>query len=166
MFLLTTTEEQKPALPRVDRGWWLAIEYGVLPGRDRFLKKLPKLRGFGQMKELLEPGGTILFDDYAWSYRSDEEARGKAHTRGYVFPSMSEAEYTEPQIKAVFELLVMQHSGYTDFTVLDDQVAMATKSTQPGPRRLLIDTRYSLKYRAISWLRKSLRPVKAPRAAR
>lgn len=50
-----------PPAPRwADRGWWLAIEYGVL-ARDRFLKRLPQLRGLGQFKELLEPGGQILY---------------------------------------------------------------------------------------------------------
>jgi predicted O-methyltransferase YrrM len=114
--------------------------------------------------KLLTPGGTILFDDYSWSYRGDETARGKAHSRGYVFANMSEAEYVEPQIKAVFELLVMQHPSYSNFVILDDQLAMATKSEQSGTRRLLIDTRYSLKYRAISWMRKSLLPNKPLRA--
>lgn len=44
----------------VDRGWWMAVEYGVL-ARDKFLKRLPKLRELGQFKELLEPDGAILY---------------------------------------------------------------------------------------------------------
>lgn len=43
-----------------NRGWYLAIEYGVL-ARDRFLNRLPKLRALGRFKELLEPGGKILY---------------------------------------------------------------------------------------------------------
>ncbi|MGE0709010.1 MAG: hypothetical protein AB7N76_23370 [Planctomycetota bacterium] len=46
--------------PWADRGWYLAIEYGVL-ARDRFLKRLPHLRAQGRFKELLEPGGKILY---------------------------------------------------------------------------------------------------------
>jgi hypothetical protein len=38
----------------------LAIEYGVL-ARDRFLKRLGELRQLGTFKELLEPGGAILY---------------------------------------------------------------------------------------------------------
>lgn len=38
----------------------MAVEYGVL-ARDRFLKRLPKLRALGEFKELLEPGGTIVY---------------------------------------------------------------------------------------------------------
>lgn len=43
-----------------DRGWYLALEYGVL-ARDRFLTRLPKIRGLGRFSELLEPGGVILY---------------------------------------------------------------------------------------------------------
>ncbi len=43
-----------------ERGWWLAVEYGVL-ARDRFLKRLDGLRGLGEFKELLEPGGAIVY---------------------------------------------------------------------------------------------------------
>jgi hypothetical protein len=38
----------------------VAVEYGVL-ARDRFLKRLPRLRQLGAFKELLEPGGAILY---------------------------------------------------------------------------------------------------------
>lgn len=53
---------ETPAPPRrwADRGWYVAVEYGVL-ARDRFLTRLPKLRALGKFKELLEPGGTILY---------------------------------------------------------------------------------------------------------
>lgn len=52
--------ESPPPKRWADRGWYLAVEYGVL-ARDRFLKRLPKLRTLGKFKELLEPGGTILY---------------------------------------------------------------------------------------------------------
>jgi hypothetical protein len=38
----------------------MAVEYGVL-ARDKFLKRLPRLRELGSFKELLEPGGGILY---------------------------------------------------------------------------------------------------------
>jgi hypothetical protein len=44
-----------------DRGWWLAVEYGVVTKQQRFEKKLVKLRKLGSMKELLEPGGRIVY---------------------------------------------------------------------------------------------------------
>lgn len=44
-----------------DRGWYLALEYGLLPGKDRFLKRLEQLRNLGRFKELLEEGGRITY---------------------------------------------------------------------------------------------------------
>lgn len=51
-----------------DRGWWLAVEYGVL-ARDKFLKRLPRIRELGAFKELLEPGGAILYRNL---FRADQ----------------------------------------------------------------------------------------------
>jgi len=49
------------APPTIDRGWWLAVEYGVVTKQARFEKKLETLRKLGEMKELLEPGGNIVY---------------------------------------------------------------------------------------------------------
>src|SRR5581483_8940694 len=55
--------------PVKDRGWWLAVEYGVVTKQSRFEKKLEKLRALGAMKELLEPGGRIVYRNL---FREDE----------------------------------------------------------------------------------------------
>lgn len=52
--------EPPPAPKWADRGWYVAVEYGVM-ARDRFLSRLPRLRQLGTFKELLEPGGTIVY---------------------------------------------------------------------------------------------------------
>lgn len=54
------SETKTKARHWADRGWYLAVEYGVL-ARERFLRRLPKLRELGRFKELLEPGGQILY---------------------------------------------------------------------------------------------------------
>lgn len=56
-----TGDEPASRPPIADRGWWLAVEYGVVTKQTRFEKKLEKLRGLGTMKELLEPGGRIVY---------------------------------------------------------------------------------------------------------
>ncbi len=56
----THTAADDPSDRWADRGWWLAFQYGVL-ARDKFLKRLPRLRGLGAFKELLEPGGRIVY---------------------------------------------------------------------------------------------------------
>ncbi len=104
--------------------------------------------------KLLKEGGLIIFDDYDWSYRRDEAARGKTHERGYIFPRMSEEEFVVPHIKAVFELLVMQHGGYGNFEVIDDVLALATKTSAPEARTLTYSSRASPKYRLTKLLRK------------
>lgn len=53
-------EAPPPAPKWADRGWYVAVEYGVM-ARDRFLSRLPRLRQLGVFKELLEPGGTIVY---------------------------------------------------------------------------------------------------------
>lgn len=69
---LPAARAPEPASPPpptwIDRGWWLAVEYGVL-ARDKFLKRLPRLRDLGTFKELLEPGGAILYRNL---FRADQ----------------------------------------------------------------------------------------------
>ncbi|MEZ6187592.1 MAG: hypothetical protein R3F62_21605 [Planctomycetota bacterium] len=65
-------ESSPPASSRwADRGWYLAAEYGVL-AKDRFLKRLPKLRGLGRFQELLDPEGSILYRNL---FREDQVAQ-------------------------------------------------------------------------------------------
>ncbi len=108
--------------------------------------------------KLLNPGGTILFDDYNWSYRGDEVQRGKSHERGYVFPEMSEDEFREPQIKAIFELLVTQHDSYGELEIVDGDLAMARKvAGNAAAKELKINSRYSFKYRVLAGVKRLLR---------
>lgn len=58
--MIAQSERYAPQERWADRGWWFAVEYGVL-ARDRFLKRLPRLRTLGGFKELLEPGGRIVY---------------------------------------------------------------------------------------------------------
>ncbi len=116
--------------------------------------------------KLLRPEGTILFDDYSWSYRGHEAQTGRKYERGYIFEKMSEQEFAEPQVKAIFELLVMQHPGYSNFEVVDGDVAMARKTEHAGPKELIINTRYSLRHRVVSRIAKLARGLNMTPAAR
>jgi predicted O-methyltransferase YrrM len=68
---------------------------------------------FFLVDKLLKPGGWILFDDYLWSYA----ATGRDQTDGIIHAELSEDERNNPQIEAVFRLLVQQHPGYSDFRI-------------------------------------------------
>ena len=115
--------------------------------------------------KLLTENGAILFDDYNWSYRDDEKARGKPHAGGYIFSKMSEEEYREPQIRAVFELLVLQHPNYGQFEIIDDELAMALKVSSGVDKEVRIHTRYSVKHRVISYARRIASRARANGAA-
>jgi len=71
--------------------------------------------------KLLRPGGWIMLDDYSWTYAK------RNLTEGYVFKTLSPEELAEPQVEAIFRLLVMQHPSYSNFEVWDDSLAFAQK---------------------------------------
>lgn len=86
---------------------------------------------FFLVDKLLKPGGWILFDDLQWTYAS-KRAEGKRKTDGISMLTMGEDELNQPHIELVFELLVMQHPDYSDFTIKNDWWAWAHKA--PGSK--------------------------------
>lgn len=71
---------------------------------------------FFLVDKLLKPNGWIIFDDYSWSY-ADAQRQGSNATDGIAHRSLSEDEFNTPQIKEVFQLLVMQHPNYGNFKI-------------------------------------------------
>lgn len=113
--------------------------------------------------KLLRPGGTIVFDDYSWSYRADAAARGKTHDRGYIFEHMSSEEFENPHVEAIVRLLVMQHPDYSDFQILDNQMAIAKKA--PSLRKQVrFETQFSVRYRVVSVLRELAKYARSARS--
>jgi predicted O-methyltransferase YrrM len=78
------------------------------------------------VEKLLRPDGWLLLDDLEWSY--DSSPSGAAEP----FP-LSKAERSEPNIRAVFDLLVRQHPNFAEFVVQDGNWAWARKA--PGAPR-------------------------------
>lgn len=89
---------------------------------------------FFMASKLLKPGGWMILDDVYWTYRCDAPATDGS-LEGYVFPAMSEAEFAEPQVEAIFRLLVMQDPSYSEFQIVDDCLAVARKCASAGNRR-------------------------------
>ena len=81
--------------------------------------------------KLLKPAGWIIFDDYAWSAKWVEANLGRNSTDGIANWSLSEAELATPQIREVFELLVVQHPNYGNFIRLPAHWALAQKVCGP-----------------------------------
>ncbi len=88
------------------------------------------------VEKLLRPGGWLLLDDLDWTYAQDP---GRDATDGIVHRELSEAERTEPHLRAVFDLIVGQHPSFTELKVQDEWWGWARKA--PGePRRYTLET--------------------------
>jgi predicted O-methyltransferase YrrM len=95
--------------------------------------------------KLLKPGGRIIFDDYLWTYLKNDKYCDA--TDGISHRSLSRAELETPQIKEVFELLVVQHPNYSDFELLaDSSWAIAKKKSSANKSYSII---YSSSYKDI-----------------
>jgi predicted O-methyltransferase YrrM len=90
--------------------------------------------------KLLNEGGWVVFDDMDWYYGS----YGHDVADGLTIRTMGEDEIMTPQIRALFELVVMQHPGYSRFIDMDNgygwaqKVAGTTKSVSYVSRRSLL----------------------------
>ena len=78
---------------------------------------------FFLVDRLLAPGGLIIFDDLDWTYAKSLALRDSEKVR-----CMPEEERTLPQIRKVFELLVVTHPGYGDFMEKDGWAYARKKS--------------------------------------
>jgi predicted O-methyltransferase YrrM len=89
------------------------------------------------VERLLRPGGTLLMDDLDWTYVKNHwlEPAGD----GLPLGPLSEAERTQPHLRAIFDLVVRPHPSFTHCVVEDEWYGWAHK--QPGrPRRYDVTT--------------------------
>ncbi|MEA2440790.1 MAG: hypothetical protein QOH76_2214 [Thermoleophilaceae bacterium] len=86
------------------------------------------------VEKLLKPGGWLLMDDLNWSCASGGLARGNR---------MSEEEYAEPHMRAVFDLIVRQHPSFTELVEQDGSWGWAKKDPS-APRRYKVETTRSI----------------------
>ena len=94
---------------------------------------------FFLVDKLLNEDGWIIFDDYDWTYAGADSERSA--TDGITHRELSEAERQTPQIKDVFELLVKQHTNYSDLYIYPDTGwAIARKSVSS-------DKNYTVEYK-------------------
>lgn len=84
------------------------------------------------IEKLLRPGGWLLLDDLQWRY-ADSEWGHLYDGNGKPLGPLSAREREQPHLRAVFELLVMQHPNFTQFRIEDDWFGWARK--QPGVAR-------------------------------
>lgn len=84
--------------------------------------------------KLLRENGWLLFDDYDWRY-ADAAARGKEQADGISLRSLPDDQLQQPNVRAIFELLVAQHPSYSNFKVQDQTWAWAQKTSGSGDIR-------------------------------
>lgn len=111
---------------------------------------------FFLVDKLLREGGWIVFDDYGWTYAGADT--GREATDGITHRHLSEAERTTPQIREVFELLVVPHESYGEFVVEDHKGWAMARKVASGEKR------YTVQYRAeyadvLSWVARAGRRV-------
>jgi predicted O-methyltransferase YrrM len=66
---------------------------------------------FFLVERILRPGGWILFDDLDWSYDTSRKLRHSEQVK-----SMSEEMRTTRQVRDIWELLVLQHPSFGNFS--------------------------------------------------
>lgn len=94
---------------------------------------------FFMVDKLLKKNGWVIFDDYGWTYASAAK-QGSSSTDGIEHSSMSEMELSTPQIKEVFQLLVMQHPAYGNFRIHGEgDWAWAQKVEDPAAKKVTIE---------------------------
>jgi predicted O-methyltransferase YrrM len=82
---------------------------------------------FFLVDRLLAPGDLIIFDDLDWTYGRSPALRDTDKVR-----CMPEEERSLPQIRKVFELLVVTHPGYGDFMEKDGWAYARKKPISDG----------------------------------
>jgi predicted O-methyltransferase YrrM len=78
---------------------------------------------FMLVDKLLKPGAYLLFDDLHWSYAISPSLKNTDFVK-----NMPEDERVLPQIKKLFDLIVVSHPSYTDFSI-EGEWAMARKKS-------------------------------------
>ncbi len=98
--------------------------------------------------KLLRPGGWILFDDYDWRYKNSID-KGHEASDGVSTRQMSPDQIGQPNVAAIFHLLVTQHPSYSNFNVQDRSWAWAQKVA--GERSVAFTRKSRLKSRLSHW---------------
>lgn len=112
------------------------------------------------VEKLLRPGGWLLMDDLEWTYQQHNPwilPRGDGRPLG----PLSEAERTQPHLRAVFELLVKQHPSFTRLKREDEWYGWVQKL--PGqPRQYELATSRPLGALLAAGIRRRMRARRTP----
>lgn len=106
--------------------------------------------GFFLVDKLLKFGGTIIWDDYHWTYAKADRRRGE--TAGISHSSLTKDEWEIPHIREVVHILAMQHPHYRDFKIVEDgNWVWARKYSTGGEGGTVVKRIELTRYRSLSW---------------
>jgi predicted O-methyltransferase YrrM len=108
---------------------------------------------FFMAEKLLRENGAIVFDDYNYAYGEERD-----RTDGVNHRTLGRDELIEPQIKAVFHLLVMQHPSFGRFEIINQQFAVGWK-IKSDARTLVIKEQMGLCQKGLRAIRKARRAM-------
>ena len=108
---------------------------------------------FFLVDKLLKKNGWIVFDDYLWKFSDHPNKK----TTGIVKHEEMEDKYLQiPQIKHVFEKLVMQNENYSNF-IIDDNILAWAQKIKSNDKKINFVSSSSFKFKIISFLKKIFR---------
>jgi predicted O-methyltransferase YrrM len=103
---------------------------------------------FFMADKLLKSGGWMLFDDYTWTHARAKE-KGKQGSDGISHRRLSNEEISLPQIREVYQLLVMQSPQYGNFKIHGEgDWAWAQKTGENS--RLEVTVEYTTTFRGLA----------------
>ncbi len=105
------------------------------------------------VEKLLRPGGWLLLDDLSWSYGSASSTFGPG--QGPDSLGLSESERRTSHMRLIYDLLVCQNPGFSNFRVEDEDWGWAQKLSD-GLRSVEHITTTGWRQRATLALRKAL----------
>jgi predicted O-methyltransferase YrrM len=102
------------------------------------------------VERLLRPGGWLLMDDLGFTWA---EHHPTVHIDASTQVPFSEAERSQPPLRAVYDLVVAPHPSFTELRIQDEWWGWARKA--PGqPRRLVLENSRPLTVLVASALRR------------
>ena len=101
------------------------------------------------IEKLLRPGGWLLLDDLSWTY----EGSGAAPTQNAEDLRLSKAEASEPNMQAVFDLIVRQHPSFAETRIQNGDWGWAKKDPS-ADRTFTVTETFDLRTRALGAVRK------------
>ena len=117
---------------------------------------------FFMADKLLLYGGVMIFDDYNWTYA--EASKVREVTDGITHRALSAEEAQTPHIREVFDLLVRQHPGYGEFSIIDEGNWVTARKRAAAIKSITYRTNHTIAELAMLAIKRPIKFAKRRRA--